>query len=81
MDAIFLVRRVLQKIRVDVMDRIFDNLYNIYSDTLSDLTIGYPLSNKNVDEMWDIIYDLYFTEHIYDRNKDLSFILEYYEYL
>lgn len=63
------------------MDNIFEKLYSAYLELISDLEVGYPISDKKLDELWKVIHDLYFVQNEPGSNNNINYLLEYYEYL
>ena len=63
------------------MDNIFEKLYSAYLKLISDLEVGYPISDKKLDELWKVIHDLYFVQNEHSSDNNINYLLEYYEYL
>lgn len=66
---------------MDVMDKIYDLLYDLYKDVLFDLNIGHPLSQDKIDQIWKIIHDLHFVQNEYYSKEKINYLLEHYAYL
>lgn len=66
---------------VIVMESIFNVLYNLYTEVLNDLSIGYSLPQDKIDQMWKIIHDLYFVQNNFCSPEEVNYLLEYYEHL
>lgn len=66
---------------VVVMDSIFNTLYNLYIEVLSDLNIGGQMSYEKIEQMWTMLHDLYFIQNDFGSPEEVSYLLEYYEHL
>lgn len=63
------------------MEEILNELYSAYNDLLTNLTLGYPLDEKSLRYMWDLIHKSYFIRYETYANPEIVKILEYYEYI
>lgn len=61
------------------MKELVEKLYTLYLALLDDLVIGYPLSNKNMDEIWELIHIIDFMMHGHPSEKELLWIADTYE--
>lgn len=59
---------MLLKIHVDVMDKLYENLYMIYVKELSSLNIGHELDKLAVQKMLNIIGDILITKILLNEN-------------
>lgn len=63
------------------MEDILNELYTAYNELLNELSIGYPLDDKKIKYMWNLIHKLYFIRYENYANPEIVKILEYYEYI
>lgn len=61
------------------MDEILEKLYNSYLSLLDQLSIGYPLSNENFSEVWDLIHLIGFITYGHPTESELLWIADKYE--
>lgn len=61
------------------MEELFEKLYNSYLVLLEELSIGYPLSSRNLEEVWELIHLIYFVTSGYPTESELLWIADKYE--
>lgn len=61
------------------MDEILEKLYNSYLSLLDQLSIGYPLSDENFSEVWDLIHLIDFITYGHPTESELLWIADKYE--
>ena len=61
------------------MEELFEKLYNSYLVLLEELSIGYPLSSRNLEEVWELIHLIYFVTSGHPTESELLWIADKYE--
>lgn len=61
------------------MEELFEKLYNSYLILLEDLMIGYPLTDKNLHEVWELIHLINFLTWGHPTNSEMLWIADKYE--
>lgn len=61
------------------MEELFEKLYNSYLVLLEELSIGYPLSSRNLEEVWELIHLIYFVTNGHPTESELLWIADKYE--
>lgn len=63
------------------MEDILKELYDTYKELLNNLSIGHPLNDNDLRQLWSLIHRLYFVRYENYANPEIVKLLEYYEYL
>lgn len=61
------------------MNDLIEKIYDLYLTLLINLEQGYPLSNKNVSEIWELIQVVDFMANGHPTESELLFIADKYE--
>ena len=61
------------------MEELFEKLYNAYLVLLEDLSIGYPLTKCNFEEVWKLIHTIDFVTHGHPTESEMLWVADKYE--
>lgn len=61
------------------MEELIEKLYNSYLVLLEELSIGYPLNQNNLHEVWELIQLIDFTTNGHPTESELLWIADKYE--
>ena len=61
------------------MEELFEKLYNSYLVLLEDLQMGYPLTNKNMNEVWELMHLIHFVLFGHPSESEMLWIADKYE--
>lgn len=64
---------------VIAMDRLYEELYMLYSKELMNLNIGYSYNENNINKMMDIVGAINYLQQCPHRKDDLKYISIYHE--
>lgn len=63
---------------VIVMDKLYKELYMLYSNELMNLNIGYSYNQSNLNKMMDIVSSINYMQQCPFTEDDLKYIKVYY---